>query len=157
MRIEYEFTDLVLTSHAGLAALAGAHSAAYLAGAAALYLLALVVVTSYYRREIGRAPWKVIHYAAYAVAILSYVHGILTDPTLTDKAVDLLDAEKVSVELCLVLALAATAVRMHGRWRKYTQERDQAALRRAAPWRPGGTPDGNPPSGSRGAGARARR
>jgi predicted ferric reductase len=101
-------------------------------GAAGLYLLALVVVTSYYRREIGRAPWKIIHYLAYGVALLSYVHGILTDPTLTDKAVDLLDGEKVSVELCLLLALAATAVRMHGRWRKYAQERRRDGLRRAA-------------------------
>lgn len=101
-------------------------------GGVALYFLALVVVTSYYRREIGRAPWKVIHYAAYAVAILSYVHGILTDPTLTGKSVDLLDGEKVSVELCLVLALAATGVRMHGRWRTYARERERAALGRAA-------------------------
>lgn len=101
-------------------------------GGAALYLLALVVVTSYYRREIGRASWKVIHYAAYAVAVLSYVHGILTDPTLTNKAIDLLDAEKVSVELCLVLALAATMVRMHGRWRRYARARETDELRRAA-------------------------
>jgi DMSO/TMAO reductase YedYZ heme-binding membrane subunit len=101
-------------------------------GAAALYLLAVVVVTSYYRREIGRAPWKTIHYLAYAVALLSFVHGILTDPTLTDKPIDLLDGEKVSVELCLILALAATVVRMHGRWRSYTQEREREALRRAA-------------------------
>jgi hypothetical protein len=78
------------------------------------------------------APAGQLFPAAYAVAILSYVHGILTDPTLTDKAVDLLDGEKVSVELCLVLALAATAVRMHGRWRRYAWEREQAALRRAA-------------------------
>src|SRR5690348_5441241 len=47
-------------------------------GAVGLYALVVVVVTSYFRLEMGRAPWKLIHYGAYGAALLAYVHSILT-------------------------------------------------------------------------------
>jgi DMSO/TMAO reductase YedYZ heme-binding membrane subunit len=83
-------------------------------GALALYSLAFVVVTSYYRRELGRKKWKTLHYTAYATAALFFVHGILTDPNLKDAPIDFLDGEKVYVELCALLVIAAATFRI--RW-----------------------------------------
>lgn len=83
-------------------------------GAVALYSLAFVVVTSYFRRELGRKTWKTLHFTAYGTAAFFFVHGILTDPELKDRPIDFLDGEKVYVELCLLLVIAAVAWRI--RW-----------------------------------------
>jgi predicted ferric reductase len=83
-------------------------------GALALYTLAFVVLTSYYRRELGRKTWKTLHFTAYVTAALFYAHGILTDPLLKDRPIDFLDGEKVYVELCMLLVIVAVALRI--RW-----------------------------------------
>ena len=83
-------------------------------GALALYALSFVVLTSYFRRELGRRTWKTLHFTAYGVAALFFVHGILTDPSLKDAPIDFLDGEKVYVELCLLLVIAAVVYR--ARW-----------------------------------------
>lgn len=80
-------------------------------GAIGLYLVALVVVTSYYRRWFGRANWKRLHYLAYAAAALFFIHSLLLDPELQNRPVDWLDAEKVFVEVCLLLVVVATLAR----------------------------------------------
>src|SRR6478672_8826001 len=67
-------------------------------GAIALYLIALVVLTSYFRRVFGRHRWKQLHYTAYAAAAVFYVHGVWADPLLKNRAPDFIDAEKVYVE-----------------------------------------------------------
>jgi DMSO/TMAO reductase YedYZ heme-binding membrane subunit len=83
-------------------------------GALALYALAFVVLTSYFRRELGRRTWKALHFTAYGVASLFFVHGILTDPKLKDAPIDFFDGEKVYVELCLLLVMVAVGCRV--RW-----------------------------------------
>jgi sulfoxide reductase heme-binding subunit YedZ len=83
-------------------------------GALALYALAFVVLTSYFRRELGRKKWKTLHFTAYGTAALFYVHGILTGPQLKDRPIDFLDGEKVYVELCMLLVIAAATLRI--RW-----------------------------------------
>ena len=83
-------------------------------GAAAAYLLALVVVTSYFRFDIGRRWWKRIHFTTYALFPLYAVHSILTDPALKDRSIDYLDGEKVYVELCVLAVVVAIAAR--ARW-----------------------------------------
>ena len=83
-------------------------------GALALYALSFVVLTSYFRRELGRRTWKALHFTAYGVAALFFVHGILTDPKLKDAPIDFLDGEKVYVELCLLLVIVAVGYRV--RW-----------------------------------------
>jgi DMSO/TMAO reductase YedYZ heme-binding membrane subunit len=83
-------------------------------GAVALYSLAFVVVTSYFRRELGRKTWKTLHFTAYGTAAFFFVHGILTDPELKDRPIDFFDGEKVYVELCLLLVIAAVIWRI--RW-----------------------------------------
>ncbi|MGI8497573.1 MAG: ferric reductase-like transmembrane domain-containing protein [Gemmatimonadaceae bacterium] len=99
-------------------------------GAVSLYALLLVVVTSYYRPRMNRRLWKRFHYLAYGSAALFYLHGLLSDPSLKDAPVDWLDAEKVSVEVCLLLVLAAGVWRL--RWgRRHASATRAIALRRA--------------------------
>jgi predicted ferric reductase len=85
-------------------------------GAAAMYLLIFVVVTSYFRWQIGRKWWRRMHFATYALFPLFAVHSILTDPTLRDAPIDPFDAEKVYVELCILAVLIAMALRV--RWQR---------------------------------------
>jgi DMSO/TMAO reductase YedYZ heme-binding membrane subunit len=82
-------------------------------GAIALYLIAFVVLTSYFRRVFGRHRWKQLHYTAYAAAAVFYVHGVWADPLLQNRPVDWIDAEKAYVEGCALLVLAATAWRFN--------------------------------------------
>jgi predicted ferric reductase len=84
-------------------------------GAAALYLVAFVVTTSYFRRTFAHHTWKLLHYTAYAGAAVFYVHGTLADPLLQNRPVDFIDAEKVYVEGCALLVVAATVARVRHR------------------------------------------
>ncbi|MGH7654137.1 MAG: ferric reductase-like transmembrane domain-containing protein [Gemmatimonadaceae bacterium] len=83
-------------------------------GALGLYALVFIVVTSYFRFEIGRRRWKILHFTAYGLALLVLIHGIVTDPKLKDSPLDPLDGEKVYVELCALLILVAVVLRI--RW-----------------------------------------
>jgi predicted ferric reductase len=80
-------------------------------GAAALYLVAFVVLTSYFRQLFGHHNWKLLHYTAYAAAVVFFVHGIMADPNLQNRPIDWIDAEKVYVEGCAIAVVAATAWR----------------------------------------------
>jgi predicted ferric reductase len=82
-----------------------------LAGAGALYLVAIVLVTSLLRTRMGRPLWRAIHYAVFPAAALVFLHSILTDPLLKDGHPDLLDGGKIFVECCTLLSVAAVAVR----------------------------------------------
>ncbi len=80
-------------------------------GAGAFYLLWVVVITSYFRRRIGRPLWKLLHYLAYGVAAFVFVHGTLIDQNLKNQTPDFFDGEKVLIEVCGLIVLAATIVR----------------------------------------------
>jgi predicted ferric reductase len=82
-----------------------------LAGAAALYLLVLVLVSSLLRTRIGRPLWRSLHYLVFPAAALLFLHSILTDPLLKDGHPDLLDGGKIFVEIATVLSFVAVAVR----------------------------------------------
>ena len=84
-------------------------------GAIAFYLVAFVVLTSYFRRVFGRHRWKQLHYTAYAAAVVFYAHGLVADPQLKNRPVDWIDAEKVYVEGCAALVIAATVWRVRYR------------------------------------------
>jgi sulfoxide reductase heme-binding subunit YedZ len=86
-----------------------------LAGAAALYLLVLVLVTSLLRKQIGRPLWRSLHYLVFPSAVLLFLHSILTDPSLRDGHPDLLDGGKVFIEISLLLSVVATAIRIRMR------------------------------------------
>lgn len=87
-------------------------------GALALYLLIFVVVTSYFRPQLGNRRWKPLHYTAYACAALFYTHGLLIDPNLKDQPTDWLDGEKLLVEGCIFITVVAIAVRVRFGQRK---------------------------------------
>lgn len=91
-------------------------------GAIALYLLAVVVVTSLYRVKLGRHLWKRFHYLTYGAAACFFAHGILTDPKLGGSGVDYLDGGKVFVEICLVIVVLASIWRVH-----YARKKHKAA------------------------------
>lgn len=82
-----------------------------LAGAAALYLVLLVFLSSLLRLRIGRPIWRNLHYLVFPAAVLLFLHSILTDPNLTNGHPDLLDGGKVFIEICALISFAAVAVR----------------------------------------------
>ena len=84
-------------------------------GAIALYLIAFVVLTSYFRRVFGRHRWKQLHYTSYAAAAVFFTHGVWADPLLQNRPPDFIDAEKAYVEACALLVLGATAWRFRRR------------------------------------------
>lgn len=81
-------------------------------GALAFYSFLLVVVTSYFRPKLGYRPWKKLHYIAYLAGGLMFVHGTLIDPDIKNRPTDFLDGEKLLVEGCFLLVLAASVWRM---------------------------------------------
>ncbi len=81
-------------------------------GAATFYCVIFVVVTSYFRFRLGSRLWKKLHYVAYAAAAFLFVHGILIDPNLKNAPPDLLDGEKILVEVCALLIVVATVWRI---------------------------------------------
>src|SRR4051812_17664894 len=83
-------------------------------GAIGFYLVTIVVMTSLrpVRTALGRHWWKPIHFTTYAAALVFFTHGIIADPLLKNRPVDLVDAEKVYVELCAIAVLAATFFRI---------------------------------------------
>jgi predicted ferric reductase len=80
-------------------------------GAIALYLLALVVVTSYLRIRLGRHLWKSFHFSIYFAAAALFWHSLFTDPSLKNASVDWFDGGKLFVEFCIVLIAAIALLR----------------------------------------------
>ena len=96
-------------------------------GAHTFYLFLFVVTTSYFRPQLRYRPWKKLHYTAYAAAVVMFVHGTLIDPNLKDLPTDFLDGEKVLVELCFLVVVAASI----WRW-KYGTEKQRYLAAKAA-------------------------
>jgi DMSO/TMAO reductase YedYZ heme-binding membrane subunit len=90
-----------------------------MAGAGALYLIVLVLVSSLLRAQIGRPFWRSLHYLVFPCAALLCLHSILTDPNLKDGHPDLLDGGKVFVEISSLISLAATTIRIRLRGRGF--------------------------------------
>src|SRR6202046_823589 len=101
-------------------------------GALTFYSFLFVVTTSYFRPQLRYRPWKKLHYTAYAAAALMYVHGTLIDPNLKTQPTDFLDGEKLLVEVCGLLVLAATIARI-----RYGYSRAAERARSLEPATPG--------------------
>lgn len=96
-------------------------------GAAALYLIALVVITSYFRVRLGRRRWKAFHFSIYFAAVALFFHSLLTVPDLKGESVEWLDGGKLFIAACLTLVAAAGLLRWrHSRTR--TKQRIDALL-----------------------------
>ena len=101
-RVPFRVVDILLPIHSPLQPVQNT------LGAIALYLLAIVVVTSLYRLSIGRKWWKRTHLLVYPAALLLFIHGVFTDSELKTGRADLLDGEKVFVEICFLVILVAS-------------------------------------------------
>jgi predicted ferric reductase len=87
-------------------------------GAGAFYCILFVVITSYIRARLGSRLWKKLHYTSYGAAALLFFHGLMSDPLLKDQPPDLLDGEKVLIESCALVIIAATIWRVRYQPRK---------------------------------------
>jgi DMSO/TMAO reductase YedYZ heme-binding membrane subunit len=106
--LKYRLADILLPVSAP-------HQAVWtVLGAMALYALIVVVITTQkaVKRRLGFRAWKNIHLISYGTAFLFVVHGIVMDPELKDRPVDWLDGEKLLVELCALILVAATIIRL---------------------------------------------
>jgi predicted ferric reductase len=91
-------------------------------GAFALYVVAIVVVTSYLRIRLGRRLWKSFHFTIYIAAAALFWHSLFTDPALKNSPVDWFDGGKLFVEVCLLI-IAVTGVL---RWRHSVRKAHRA-------------------------------
>jgi methionine sulfoxide reductase heme-binding subunit len=80
-------------------------------GAAALYIIAIVVATSYLRIRLGRRLWKSFHFTIYVAAAALLWHSLFTDPALKNSPPDWLDGGKLFVEACVIIIIATAAIR----------------------------------------------
>jgi len=87
-------------------------------GAVALYVVAIVVVTSYLRIRLGRKLWKSFHFTIYIAAAALFWHSLFTDPALKNSPIDWFDGGKLFVEACLLIIAAAGALRWRHSIRK---------------------------------------
>jgi predicted ferric reductase len=90
-----------------------------LAGAGALYLLVIVLLSSLLRARMARLVWRRLHYLVFPAAVLLFLHSILTDPNLKDGKPDLFDGGKIFVEAAALLSFAAVAIRIRLRGRGF--------------------------------------
>ncbi|MFN3929111.1 MAG: hypothetical protein ACK4OK_05695 [Thermoflexus sp.] len=81
-------------------------------GQLGLYLLALVGLTFYVRRQIGHALWRRIHYLSFGVFILVTVHGVLSGTDGNKIGVRIMyQAAGASVFTLFIYRVLATRVR----------------------------------------------
>jgi DMSO/TMAO reductase YedYZ heme-binding membrane subunit len=82
-------------------------------GTISMYALVVVIITTQkvIKRSMGFRTWKNIHLISYGTALLFLVHGMIIDPKLKDRPVDLVDAEKMVPEGCMLLIIIASAIR----------------------------------------------
>lgn len=116
-RNRFRFSDILLPIHSPLQPFENT------VGAVAAYVLVIVLITSYYRKQIGRLKWKLFHYLVYFAAALVFIHSIFTDPNLNGGAIDYLDGGKVFVYICLALISGASLWAWRFRVKKDQHER----------------------------------
>jgi predicted ferric reductase len=98
-------------------------------GALALYIVAIVVVTSYLRIRLGRRIWKSFHFTVYVAAAALFWHSLFTDPALKNSPVDWLDGGKLFVEACLLTIVVTGVLRWRHSVRRVAQERETGEVR----------------------------
>jgi predicted ferric reductase len=102
-------------------------------GAIALYLLAIVVITSYFRIRLGRRVWKAFHFTIYVAAVAVFFHSVLTDPDLKNAPVDWFDGGKIFVESCLILIAALSVMRWRHARKKLTERSPSTRAQSTSP------------------------
>jgi methionine sulfoxide reductase heme-binding subunit len=87
-------------------------------GAIALYVVALMVITSYFRIQLGRRTWKAFHFTIYLGATALFYHSLFTDPDLKGAPIDWFDGGKLFVEICAAIIIVTSLLR----WRHARQK-----------------------------------
>jgi predicted ferric reductase len=90
------------------------HQKLYVAlGTLSMYSIITVIITTQkaVKQKMNYRTWKNIHLISYGTALLFLIHGIVIDPQLKDRPVDIFDAEKLVSELCAVILIIATILR----------------------------------------------
>jgi len=80
-------------------------------GAIALYTVAIMVITSYFRIQLGRRTWKAFHFSVYLGAVALFYHSLFTDPDLKGAPIDWFDGGKLFVESCAAIILVTSLLR----------------------------------------------
>ena len=82
-------------------------------------LLIIITTQKIIKRSMGFRLWKNIHLLSYLLTILFFVHGIFMDPLLKDRSPDWLDAEKLVIELCAIVIIIATIIRIRFHFKQH--------------------------------------
>jgi DMSO/TMAO reductase YedYZ heme-binding membrane subunit len=84
-----------------------------LLGAISFLALLIVIITTQkvIKKKLGTTTWRNIHVTSYATGLLFIVHGLVMDPLLKDRPIDFIDPEKLLVEACGILLIAAFVLR----------------------------------------------
>jgi DMSO/TMAO reductase YedYZ heme-binding membrane subunit len=84
-----------------------------LLGSISFIALLVVIITTQkvIKNKLGTTTWRNIHVISYATGLLFIVHGLVMDPLLKDRPIDFFDAEKLLVETCALILLAAFVFR----------------------------------------------
>ena len=80
-------------------------------GSVAIYLIGVVVISSYFKEQLKLAVWRKLHYLSYFAVVPLILHSIITDPKLKDRPIDWFDAEKLFIILCCFLIVGFTFYR----------------------------------------------
>ena len=82
-------------------------------GSIALYLLILTIAVSLTIRKKHQKIWRTLHYGTYIALILGTIHGLFISSTFQhDWAFDMFDAEKIAVELSILLIIISVVYRI---------------------------------------------
>ena len=104
---KFKFIDIIFPINAP-------HQKLFIAfGTLSMFAIITVLITTQkaVKKKMSFRTWKNVHLISYFTALLSIVHGIVLDPQLKDRPLNLLDAEKLVSELCLVILVAASIIR----------------------------------------------
>ena len=104
---KFKFIDIIFPINAP-------HQKLFVAfGTLSMFAIITVLITTQQivKKKMSSRTWKNIHLISYCTALLFIVHGIVLDPQLKDRPLDLLDAEKLVSELCLGVLVASSIIR----------------------------------------------
>lgn len=105
---KFKFIDIIFPINAP-------HQKLFVAfGTIAMFAIITVIITTQkaIKNKMSFRTWKNIHLISYGTALLFIIHGIVIDPQLKDRPVEVFDAEKVLSELCLLILILATVFRI---------------------------------------------
>ena len=105
---KFKFIDIIFPINAP-------HQKLFVAfGTLSMFAIITVLITTQkvVKEKMSFRTWKNIHLISYGTALLFIVHGIVMDPELKDRPIDIFDAEKILSEFSLLLLIAATIFRI---------------------------------------------